>query len=289
MPFFIPMQLNKSEMVVAPLCTQSSSHVYFEELGKGKYGEVFDVKYEGKLFAAKAYLKVEPQELVKIFTELMEKGLQHENIVAYHNVCNVAGGNNRTVVLMERIQQNLPQVLKDRPDMDASTTLSILLGMAHGLAFLHSKGIIHCDLIPSNILLTVPDLKTKISDYGNSLVRPISSACTKCRHEDLDYLPPETFECETYEYSFDVFSFGHLSLYIVLKKHPYPLKSRNFMLENKKIPRTEVERRHVYINEMSERIKCSILEPLLKWTTECLDDDEHMRPHMVDFDNHMAQ
>ena len=262
--------------------------VEFEELGRGKYGQVFYARYEGKVCVAKEYFKVNKEKLVKCFSEWEGMRLQHENIASYHMVSSITNSD-RAVVLMDRLEQNLPAAIDDTDLSSPDIVLAVVRGIAHGLAFLHSNNIVHCDLIPCNILLSVPGHTPKISDYGNSHVVPIATCITgHNKHtEHYDYFPPELLEMDTYDSSFDVFSFGHLTLYILLRRHPHSLKSHNYMFNGKRIPRTEVERREECFNEVKKLTNFTFLEYLLQWVEMCLSDEEHMRPHIKDFDTHM--
>ena len=263
--------------------------VEFEELGRGKYGQVFYARYEGKVCVAKEYFKVNKEKLMKCFSEWEGMRLLHENIASYHMVSSITNSD-RAVILMDRLEQNLPTAIDDTDLSSPDIVLAIVRGITHGLAFLHSNNIIHCDLIPCNILLSVPGYTPKISDYGNSRVVPIAT-CIACCHKDTelyDYFPPELLETDTYDSSFDVFSFGHLTLYILLRHHPHPLKSHNYMLHEERIPRTEVERREEYIDEVRRLTNITFLDPLLKWVKKCLSDEEHNRPQINGFDQWMS-
>ncbi|GJP56025.1 hypothetical protein CLOM_g15074, partial [Closterium sp. NIES-68] len=43
--------------------------------------------------------------------------------------------------------------------------LDILIGAARGFEYLHSFGLVHCDIKPANILLST-DMQPKIADFG---------------------------------------------------------------------------------------------------------------------------
>ena len=264
----------------------------FKQLGRGKYGQVFEVQYgDGKTCAAKEYLNVEREEIVRLFAEWVGMGLQHENLVTYHKVHCILDSE-RAVLFMDHVKQSLPGVIEESRMRNPVTIRLVLSGVARGLAFLHSKGIVHCDLIPPNVLLTVPQYTAKISDYGNSVVRPISSSID-CHRRDIfchDYYPPELLEKDTHNSSFDVFSFGHLSLYVILRRHPYSIKSPTYKLDGVMMPRTEVERREECIDEVRAQINSvnrSVLEPLLQWILKCLSNEEDERPKIADFDANM--
>jgi serine/threonine protein kinase len=245
---------------------------------------VFDVEHEGTLrYAAKEYFNIDPEDIAKTFTELL--GFQHENVVMYHNVYKRADSN-CAVVFMDRIHQSLPAVVEDTSvNLSPQKTLLILRGIAQGLAYLHQKNIVHCDLIPPNILLTA-DLQAKISDYGNTRVMPINCACTQSLPEDhslCDYLPPEAIEGEESTTKIDVFSFGQFIIYIILRQKPHPLKKPVFKQNGKQVARSEFERRERFTTEMSSVISGGILEPLWEWMKQCLNNNKHERPLITHF------
>ena len=259
-----------------------------KSLGMGLYGEVLEVVYKGHHYAAKEYRKdfICGDELKKISEKLLNLKLKHENIVIYCGVADIRG-TDRSVLVMEKVDQNLETVLEDRTrELQSATKISILSNIADGLDYLHSFGIIHCNLIPTNILLT-RELKAKISDYGNALVRPIATTVTEGRQDTAvlnDYLPQEALDggpCN--EPSLDTFSFGHLSLYVILQQKPHPLKGYFFKQNGKRVARSEVERREDYLNQMKKNISGGLLEPLLEWIKQCLDDDPSLRPQLRKF------
>ena len=257
-----------------------------KSLGRGLYGEVWEVK--GQCYAAKEYhtpfIKADKLK-IKFSEELLSLKLKHENIVTYCGVARITG-TKRTVVVMERVHQNLKAVLEGQRELEPAKKLSILSNVADGLAYLHSKDIVHCDLVPNNVLLT-RELTAKVTDYGNVLVREISetAGCPKAGRLK-DYLPQEALEGRDCTPSLDAFSFGHLSIYTMLQRQPHPLKGYYFKQNGELVARTEVERREDYIDEMQKNISGGLLEPLLTWTIQCLDDDPDARPQLREFSAH---
>ena len=248
------------------------------------------VEHGSRKYAGKEYCRrfVAPEDLKKKFTTSILR-LNHPNIVSLLGVCKIRG-TDRSVVVMEKFPQSLESVCEDkRVELEPRRKLSILSHVADGLAYLHLHDVTHGDLIPSNVLLTVPDYTARISDYGNSLVRPISTACTEGRQDRTnlcDYLPPEAHEGEITN-KVDVFAFGHLSLYVVLLRKPHPLKNQIYRLNRKLVPRTEVERRKDYFDEMCTKAT-GVLAPLFNWAKMCLADDAKERPQIKNFSGHCS-
>jgi outer membrane biosynthesis protein TonB len=100
----------------------------------------------------------------KCFTKeiVVWEGLHHDNIVKVSEV-NILPV---PYVEMEYVESALSDMKKPLPVRDAT---AIILGVAEGLAFAHSKGIIHRDIKPHNILIA-KDGTPKITDWGMSKV-----------------------------------------------------------------------------------------------------------------------
>ena len=152
------------------------------------------------------------------------KSIQHPNIVQFLSTAKhpKSGG---TILVVELMDCNLRSYFSglDEESLTSECEISLSKDMACGLAYIHSKQIIHRDLCGDNILLklTLPVPVAKISDFGMSrLYDPskLSSTLTAIGHR-RGYLPPEAYrlEEENYDNSLDVFSFGVIVAQIVCK------------------------------------------------------------------------
>ena len=257
-------------------------------LGTGLYGEVLEVDYKGKTYAAKEYRTgfISPEELKTIFAEKLI-GLRHPNVVPYYGVSNIIG-TSRYVLVMEKLETNLASFIDTTTkEIEPQRKLSILHDVAKGLEYLHSQNpiIVHCDLKPRNVLLTA-ELTAKIADCGNCHVKPILNITV--RQEGtlyLGYLSPEATSGDECSHKQDVFAFGHLSLYLIIQREPCPLANPTYRENGELKARSELERRQAYINEATEKIgKCTnVLYPLLEFIQQCLDDETANRPSISEF------
>ena len=148
--------------------------------------------------------------------------LRHPNVAQFLGVCFLENCL-LPVLLMEKLDDCLDNLLETVPNIPLVLKRSMLEDVARGLLFLHSHNpqIIHRDLTAKNVLLT-SRLVAKLTDFGNSRIsnlHPGQLARTLSRlPETLVYMPPEALEASSrYGPSLDIFSFGHLALFVALQ------------------------------------------------------------------------
>ena len=149
-------------------------------------------------------------------------GLRHPNIALFIGVCFLPDCQ-LPVLVMERLDGNLDDLIETVPNIPLVLKRSMLEDVARGLLYLHKHNpqIIHRDLTAKNVLLST-SLVAKVTDFGNSRLvnlQPGQIARTLSRLPGtLVYMPPESFEASCrYGPSLDVFSFGHLALFVMLQ------------------------------------------------------------------------
>ena len=129
------------------------------------------------------------------------------------------------VLLIEKLDSSLDDLLETVPNIPLALKRSMLEDVAKGLLYLHKNNIIHRDLTARNVLLT-SYFVAKVSDFGNSRFvhfQPREFARTLTRLPGtLVYMPPEALEASPhYGPSLDIFSFGHLALFVGLQVGKY--------------------------------------------------------------------
>ena len=144
--------------------------------------------------------------------------LRHPNITLFLGVCFLPNCQ-LPVLLMERLDCSLDDLLETVPNIPLALKRSILEGVSRGLLYLHTRPqqIIHRDLTAKNVLLTT-SFVAKITDLGNSRIvniQPGQLAKTLSQMPGTAvYMPPEALSPSSrYGPSLDVFSFGHLALF----------------------------------------------------------------------------
>ncbi len=215
-------------------------------LGKGAFGIVFKGKYKDEICAVKVLIEdaVEMEmglpmdkgeESIDSECKLLES-LQHANIVQYLSTAKHPKSG-RTILIVELMDCSLRSYLSglDKESLTSECEISLSKDMACGLAYIHSKQIIHRDLCGDNVLLKLarPVPVAKISDFGMSrlydpskLTRTLTAVVNR-----RGYLPLEAIRVEegAYDNSLDVFSLGVIMVQIVCKLETIKsVKDRSF-------------------------------------------------------------
>lgn len=168
--------------------------------------------------------EVQWSELVRKFKleiDLLSKQ-RHPNIVQFLGVCGVDGDPRNLQLVMEQMECDVQKFIESNSgSIPLAVKLSILRDTACGVSHLHSTGVVHRDLNARNVLLS-SSLQAKIADLGVSRIidsrpRYLASGLTVVPGA-IDYMPPEVQqEKPVYGSKLDCFSFGHLSLYLVIE------------------------------------------------------------------------
>ena len=255
------------------------------DLGHGAYGDVLEIEYQGKKYAAKKYRHGNLISVSSREQEILSQ-IRHRNIVPYYGICKLAT-DNTAVIVMKRMVTNLSAFLEDQKNVNLTLQrkVQLLLHTAQGLHHLHTQKhpIIHRDLTATNVLLDSRGV-AKIGDFGNSRminVHVTSETLTNAPGT-FDYMPPEALEGGHYDNRLDIFSFGHLSIYVLIQQQPHPLLRHTYRERGKLIARTEVERRVVYLDEVKTKLPGGEQHELYLIIISCLQDEADERPSCAD-------
>ncbi|XP_065882894.1 uncharacterized protein [Dysidea avara] len=255
------------------------------DLGRGAYGEVVEVKYREKNYAAKEIHTIlleetTPEEKRKVEDNFLQecricRSLNHPNIVSFVGIYYPRRDSVLPAMVMELMDTSLTEYVK-RPTIGVKTKISILHDVSSGLSYLHNHTppIIHHNLSPNNVLLSCESI-AKIGDLGVVKVikanGKMSNKLTKAPGS-VDFMSPEAVDNNpVYNTSLDVFSFGGITLHVINQEWPSPMSSTAFDTECRRF--TEVERRQIHLDKITGKIVA--LKPLI---IDCLDNDPVKRP-----------
>ncbi len=263
-----------------------------KHLGHGAFGSVIEMRMMGGAFCAGKRIHdalISPQnegvqKMIEKFVaecELMSK-MRHPNIVNFYGLA-FLDDSSTPILVMEQLDRSLEDYLErsQMKDLPFSIRVSILYDVGKGLVFLHSyqPPIIHRDLTARNILLTTTK-QARIADLGNSRIIDTEKITRTLSQTPgtLLYMPPEALEFKPkYGASLDMFSFGHVALFVLTHVFPTHLLPATYPDGNGKLlARTEVERRSLYF----ETLEANELIPshLVDIVKACLDNNPQDRP-----------
>lgn len=145
--------------------------------------------------------------------------LSHPNIRAVYDV--VSSGDTEYIVMEFVDGINLKQYLKKKGVLSWKEALHFATQIARALSHAHSKGIIHMDIKPQNIMLP-KDGTVKVADFGIAMVenapeQPDSDEAVGSIH----YISPEQARGESIDARTDIYSLGVVLYEMLTGKLPY--------------------------------------------------------------------
>lgn len=93
-------------------------------------------------------------------------------------------------LILELLKDDLLLYLQDHGAMSEDDARHIFSQLISAVAYMHSQGIVHCDIKPENILLT-SDLRPKLCDFGTS---QFLSGPSECSALSTTYAAPELLQ-----------------------------------------------------------------------------------------------
>ncbi|GIW92796.1 MAG: protein kinase [Pirellulaceae bacterium] len=196
-------------------------------IDKGGMGQVYKAvhKVMGRVVAVKVLplYKSTPEAIETFIREIrMQAQLDHPNLVRAFD----AGQDGRVHYLVTEYVPgtDLRRLVRSQGPLSMRQAANIIVQAATGLAYAHSRGLIHRDIKPGNILVT-PEGHVKLSDLG--LAGFIHEAGEQPRGGRIvgtpDYVAPELIEDSTNIRPVnDIYSLGCTLYYAVTGKVPFP-------------------------------------------------------------------
>jgi hypothetical protein len=202
-------------------------------IGKGGYGSVYRCILDGELVALKVLESADRNETTtsmqrhscsKVVGEQeIEVGtkLNHKNVIRTIDFATrTVEGREQTWIVLEYCESgSLRQLIEDLYFDDQRKVLRVAQEIATGMAYLHSRQVLHGDLSSNNVIFD-RDHVAKISDFG--LSREFSGATVVTSAlGTTSYMAPELLTSGKLNKASDVYSFGILLLEMLTGKRAF--------------------------------------------------------------------
>jgi TonB family protein len=200
------------------------------KLGEGGMGVVYratDLEVKGESFAVKVLKPAirERPESLKVMREEVRKtrALRHPNIVGVYSLNSDPAG---VYMLMEYLEGKSLSALIDedfRRGMPMMRAWPLIHDIGSALAYAHDHNVIHSDLKPSNLFLTVSG-KAMLLDFG--IARAVRTRAGRFDTGSLGALTPayassEMLSGSAPDQTDDVYSFACVIYEILTGRHPF--------------------------------------------------------------------
>ena len=131
--------------------------------------------------------------------------LSHDNIVSVYDV---STNPDREYIVMELIDGiTLKQYMERRGRMDWRESLHFITQIMRGLSHAHSRGIIHRDIKPQNIMV-LRDGSVKVADFGIACLANQGQTLTQEALGSVHYISPEQARGDRIDARSDIYSAG---------------------------------------------------------------------------------
>lgn len=213
----------------------------FRLIGRGAMADVYqakDVRFDR--FVALKLLRVnvvrQPDAFQRFIREArVQEMLQHENVAKMYGGGALATGQPYLVVELLR-GRSLRTVVKREGRIDLARACHYTHSALHGLAAVHTMGVLHRDLKPANIMLEPTQEsgeRVVLIDFGFAAFTISNPTITMRGHVvgSLSYLAPERLRGEEGDERSDVYAMG-IILYELLTGHPPFMADDDYELIN---------------------------------------------------------
>ncbi|MBD5294825.1 MAG: protein kinase [Bacteroides sp.] len=217
-------------------------------IGQGGMGQVLrGIGPDGRKVAVKEILPQfvsDPEYRHRIEREILFlMQFDHPSVVKIYDHFELDG---RLYIVMELVEgQNLEEYVAQRGPIPWKEALSLMVKLLDAMDHVHSKGIIHRDIKPGNIMIR-PDGEVCILDFG--VAKSETSSLGDGHHTVLGsiigtdgYMSPEQAAGMTINYRADIYALGCVLFFMITSRHAYPKLDSEFetmyAILNKPFPR----------------------------------------------------
>lgn len=144
--------------------------------------------------------------------------LSHPNIVAVYDVSAVDGADFIVMELIDGI--SLKQYMEKKGVLNWKETLHFAVQIAKALEHAHSRGIVHRDIKPHNVMV-LKNGSVKVADFGIARVMSKSNTLTKEALGSVHYISPEQAKGGRVDNRSDLYSLGVVMYEMMTGRPPY--------------------------------------------------------------------
>lgn len=241
-----------------------------EELGRGAMGVVFRAvdSVIGRTVAIKTIRLdsfPDPVEREKLKNRLLREArsaglLSHPNIVTVYDVGEEKGV---AFIAMEYVQgQTLEQALRDRGRLPPVQILTIVTEVAAALDYAYSKGVVHRDVKPGNLMLPEGGGGVKITDFGVAKLLSHQATQSDLMLGTPNYMAPEQIESGNVDGRADQFGIAVIAYELLTGDRPFHADTLSALLF--RILREEPAAPHLLNSTLNDRVSGVLARALAK-------------------------
>ena len=211
---------------LADIDTQITDYTLIKKIGSGGMGDVYQADQTSPVkrqVALKLLKNIPDQQLLLSEMQILAQ-LNHPNIATLYDVGKTS--NQRLFLVMELICGDDIVSWCENKNYNIVKKINLFQQLCSGISFAHEKGIIHCDIKPSNVQISEVNNKPilKIIDFGISqLFNKASSQSYESLSGTPAYLSPEVLHAKgkiLADTRRDVYALGILLYRLITGKLP---------------------------------------------------------------------